>query len=50
MLQQETQRPVQFEITPSTREVVAWIKQADLKSDSYLFPSRVHESPHLGTR
>src|SRR6202162_955132 len=51
VLQQKTQRPVQFEITPSTREVVgAWIKQAGLKSDSYLFPSRVHASPHLGTR
>ena len=42
VLQQKTQRPVQFEITPSTREVVeAWIKHAGLQSDSYLFPSRV---------
>ena len=51
VLQQKTQRPVQFEITPSTREVVtAWIKQTGLKSDSYLFPSRVRELPHLSTR
>jgi integrase len=51
VLQQKTQRPVQFEITSSTREVVAaWIKEAGLKSDNYLFPSRVHTSPHLGTR
>ena len=51
VLQQKTQRPVQFEITPPTREVVeAWIKQAGLKSDNYLFPSRVHALPHLGTR
>ena len=51
VLQQKTQRPVQFEITASTREVVeAWIKRAGLKSDSYLFPSRVSGSPHLGTR
>ncbi len=51
ILQQKTQRPVQFEITPSTREaVVAWIKQAKLKSEDYLFPSRIHNSPHLGTR
>jgi len=51
VLQQKTQRPVQFEITPPTREAVeAWIKRAGLKSDSYLFPSRVHRSPHLGTR
>jgi len=49
--QQKTQRPVQFEITPPTREAVeAWIRRAGLKSDSYLFPSRVHRSPHLGTR
>ena len=51
VLQQKTQRPVQFEITPPTRQVVtAWIKQAGLQSDNYLFPSRVHTSPHLGTR
>jgi site-specific recombinase XerD len=30
--------------------VAAWIKDAGLKPDSYLFPSRVHHSPHLGTR
>ncbi len=31
VLQRKTQRPVQFEITPSTREAVeAWIKQAGL--------------------
>ncbi len=51
VLQQKTQRPVQFEITPSTREAVeAWIKSADLRADDYLFPSRLHASPHLGTR
>ena len=30
--------------------LAAWIKDAGLKSDGYLFPSRVHHSPHLGTR
>ena len=51
VMQQKTQRPVQFEITPPTREALqAWIKQAGLRSDDYLFPSRIHESPHLGTR
>jgi integrase len=51
VLQQKTQRPVQFEITAPTRDAVeAWIKQAGLKSDGYLFPSRVHTSPHLSTR
>lgn len=51
VMQQKTCRPVQFEITQPTREaVVEWIKEAALKSDDYLFPSRTHESPHLGTR
>ena len=51
VLQQKTQHPVQFEITPPTREAVtAWIKQAGLKREDYLFPSRIHGSPHLGTR
>jgi hypothetical protein len=51
VLQQKTQRPVQFEMTPSTREAVeAWIKSAALRADDYLFPSRLQASPHLGTR
>jgi len=51
VLQQKTSLPVQFEITPPTREAVeAWIKEASLQPTDYLFPSRVHESPHLGTR
>jgi integrase len=51
VMQQKTGRPVQFEITQPTREaVVEWIKEAALTSDDYLFPSRIHESLHLGTR
>jgi integrase len=51
VMQQKTQRPVQFEITAGTRDALQkWIKQASLKSDNLLFPSRLHESPHLGTR
>lgn len=51
VVQQKTHRPVQFEITQTTREAVqAWIKQAGLRPEDYLFPSRLHESPHLGTR
>jgi integrase len=30
--------------------VSAWIKDAKLKSEDFLFPSRIHASPHLGTR
>ena len=51
VMQQKTSRPVQFEITESTREAVAaWIKEAGLRSEDYLFPSRLHELLHLSTR
>jgi predicted enzyme related to lactoylglutathione lyase len=51
VMQQKTQRPVQFEITEQTREsLLAWIRAAGRRSDDYLFPSRIHGSPHLSTR
>ncbi len=51
VMQQKTSRPVQFEITQPTRDAVGeWIKQAGLGQEDYLFPSRIHESPHIGTR
>jgi site-specific recombinase XerC len=50
-MQHKTQRPVQFEITSATRDALqACTKQAALRSDDSLFPSRLHGSPHLGTR
>lgn len=51
VMQQKTQRPVQFEITGPTREAVAaWICEARLAPEDCLFPSRVHKTGHLGTR
>jgi integrase len=51
VLQQKTQRPVQFEITEPTREAVgAWIGHAGLTTEDSLFPSRLHGSSHLSTR
>jgi integrase len=51
VMQQKTGRPVQFEITEQTRKTVAeWIKASELKSDSFLFRSRLHDSLHLSTR
>ena len=51
VMQQKTQRPVQFEITEQTRSaLVAWIHQAQLRSEDCLFPSRLHTSDHLSTR
>ena len=47
----KTQRPVQFEITAATRNALqVWIEQARPKPEDFLFPSRLHDSPHLGTR
>jgi hypothetical protein len=49
VMQHKTQRPVQFEITQATRDAVpAWIRQARLKPEDFLFPTRLHDSPHLG--
>jgi integrase len=51
IMQQKTHQPVQFEITDHTRSAVStWIKEAQLKSEDYLFTSRIHNSPHITTR
>ena len=51
IIQRKTGRPVQFEITPQARETTtAWINFAQLRSESYLFPTRVNRSNHLSTR
>ena len=51
VMQHKTQRPVQFEITATTRDALQrWIKTTGLKSEDFLFPSRLHNSLHLGTR
>ena len=51
VMQQKTHRTVQFEITPLTRQAVeSRLTKANLRSNNYLFPSRVRESPHITTR
>jgi integrase len=51
VMQQKTQRPVQFEITEQTRESVETsIKAAELTPSDFLFPGRIHVSPHLSAR
>ncbi|SBW79448.1 integrase [Pseudomonas veronii 1YdBTEX2] len=51
VMQQKTQRPVQFEITAQTRLAVEeWINRAQLRSEDFLFPSRLRTSEHLSTR
>ncbi len=51
VIQRKTQRPVQFKLMEDTRHAVAaWIAKADLKSEQYLFTSRMKNSPHISTR
>lgn len=51
VIQKKTGRPVQFELTPQTRQAVeAWVSEATLQPGNYLFPSRLHDSPHISTR
>jgi integrase len=51
VMQHKTRRPVQFEITPCARTAVEdWIRKARLRGDDFLFPGRIHESGHIGTR
>jgi hypothetical protein len=46
VMQRKASRPVQFEITAAARDAVQkWIKTAGLKSDDFLFPSRIHAHP-----
>ena len=51
IMQQKTQRPVQFEITGQTLEAIeSCINFAGIRNVDYLFKSRVHNSEHLSTR
>ena len=51
VIQRKTQRPVQFELTETTRTAVAkWLELSHLKGESFLFASRVSTSEHLSTR
>jgi integrase len=51
VMQQKTQRPVQFEITEQTRDTLcSWIRRQGLRQEDFLFSSRLRASPHLSTR
>lgn len=51
VMQQKTTQPVQFEITPQTRDAIsAWIIRKQLKNNDYLFPSRSKAGEHISTR
>src|SRR6476660_1896491 len=51
IVQKKTGRPVQFEITEQSRtSVEAWLPMLRTTGSRYLFPSRLHASPHISTR
>ncbi len=51
IMQQKTQRPVQFEITEQTRDAIAvWIRLAGLVAPDFLFRSRLYRYPHVSRR
>lgn len=51
VIQQKTGRPVQFEITETTRRSIAdWLKIRRGDPDGWLFPSRMRQECHLSTR
>lgn len=51
VMQQKTQRPVQFEITDQTKDSVSkWIASEKLRLEDFLFQSRISDSAHLSTR
>src|SRR5437879_13099382 len=51
IVQKKTGRPVQFEITEQSRNSVeAWLPSLRAAGSRYLFPSRLHASPHTSIR
>jgi integrase len=51
IVQKKTGRPVQFEISEQSRNSVeAWLPMLWTTGSRYLFPSRLHASPHISTR
>ncbi len=51
MTQSKTGQPVKFEITETTRlSLDRWIADPEMLGVEFLWPSRLHGSPHLSTR
>ncbi len=51
IIQKKTGRAVQFELTEQTRASVEdWLAIVKIREGGFLFPSRVHEQPHISTR
>ena len=51
VIQSKTNRPVQFEVSENTRDSIwNWICRPEMLGHTYLFPSRLHNRPHMSTR
>ena len=51
VIQSKTNRPVQFEVSESTRDSLwNWVCCPEMLGRSSLFPSRFHNRPHVSTR
>ncbi len=51
ILQSKTNQPVQFEITPDTRNSLrAWIDDPVMTGSDFLWPGRLHNPDHISTR
>lgn len=51
VVQQKTGRPVQFELLADARaSLLAWLQRRGGAMCDFVFPSRVHQADHLGTR
>lgn len=51
MTQSKTGKPVQFEITDTTRQSLdGWIRDPDMTGHELLWPGRAHSRAHLSTR
>lgn len=51
VIQQNTNRPVQFEILkPARSSLLAWLERRGGTVENYAFPSRIYRLGHLSTR
>jgi integrase len=51
VIQSKTKRPVQFEVSENTRETIwNWVCSPEMHGCTCLFPSRLHDRPHVSTR
>ena len=51
VIQSKTGQPVQFELTENTRDsVITWVNSPEMMRIEFMFPSRIHDRPHISTR